>query len=393
MHARAHNPRRILLTADCVGGVWIYALELACALAPSGIEIALATMGRPLTPEQRQQAAGCINVELFESRYKLEWMEEPWKDVMAAGEWLLDLEERLQPDLVHLNGYAHAALPWRAPKVVVAHSCVLSWWRAVHGTDAPPEWNRYREAVRAGLQAADLIIAPSNAMLACLADHYGPFDAACVIPNARTMPRLPYRPREPFILSAGRLWDAAKNVSALARVAPQLPWPIYIAGEDTRPQGQRTKHHNVRLLGPLLPGELWSWMARASIYALPARYEPFGLSVLEAAMAGCPLVLGDIPSLREIWGDAAIFVPPGEPRKLKAALATLIRDPMQRVRLAEQARLSATRYTPEPMRAAYLAAYRSVMPPEPNEPFEVGKPDFSQPATWEPAGAMTKVAA
>ena len=51
-------------------------------------------------------------------------------------------------------------------------------------------------------------------------------------------------------------------------------------------------------------------IARAAIYALPAHYEPFGLSILEAAMSGCALVLGDIPSLREIWGDAAVFVHP-----------------------------------------------------------------------------------
>ena len=50
-------------------------------------------------------------------------------------------------------------------------------------------------------------------------------------------------------------------------------------------------------------------MGRAAIYALPARYEPFGLSILEAALSGCALVIGDIPSLREIWADAALFVP------------------------------------------------------------------------------------
>ena len=65
------------------------------------------------------------------------------------------------------------------------------------------------------------------------------------------------------------------------------------------------------MLGRLSAGELADWYARAAIYALPARYEPFGLSALEAALSGCALVLGDIPSLREIWGDAALFVPPG----------------------------------------------------------------------------------
>ena len=39
-----------------------------------------------------------------------------------------------------------------------------------------------------------------------------------------------------------------------------------------------------------------------------ARYEPFGLAVLEAAQAGMRLVLSDIPSFRELWDGAATFV-------------------------------------------------------------------------------------
>src|SRR3546814_15476866 len=69
-------------------------------------------------------------------------------DITRAGDWLMTLARELRPDLIHLNGYAHAALPWRSPVVVVAHSCVLSWWRAVHGCEAPPEWRTYRSEER-----------------------------------------------------------------------------------------------------------------------------------------------------------------------------------------------------------------------------------------------------
>ncbi len=69
------------------------------------------------------------------------------------------------------------------------------------------------------------------------------------------------------------------------------------------------------------------WLGRASIFALPARYEPFGLLPLEAALSGCALVLGDIPSLREVWGDAAWFVPPDDRDALTAAIGSLIASP------------------------------------------------------------------
>jgi glycogen(starch) synthase len=98
--------------------------------------------------------------------------------------------------------------------------------------------------------------------------------------------------------------------------------------------------------------------ARAAIYCLPARYEPFGLSALEAALSGCALVLGDIPSLREVWGDeAAVYVPPNEHAALREALLGLIRHPAKRRERARLARARAERYSTERFASAYLDAY------------------------------------
>ena len=117
----------------------------------------------------------------------------------------------------------------------------------------------------------------------------------------------------PFVLSVGRLWDEAKNLTALESIASQLNWPVYVAGEETDPEtGKKTPllDASVRRLGKLTPDHVMAFMRRAGIYALPARYEPFGLSVLEAALCGCALVLSDIPSLRENWDGAAVWVAP-----------------------------------------------------------------------------------
>ncbi|HWI55793.1 MAG TPA: glycosyltransferase family 4 protein [Bacillota bacterium] len=348
------------MTADTVGGVWTYALELARALEPHGVQIALATMGRPLSRNQLREVKARPNIDLFESAFKLEWMEDPWRDVAAAGDWLLDLERRVAPDLVHLNGFAHGRLAWQSPKIVVGHSCVRSWWRAVHGVDAPARWQTYYEAVAAGLRAADLVVAPSRAMLAALQEHYRFEAASRVIYNGRKLPTLPPQPKQSFILSAGRLWDPAKNVAALAAVARELPWPVYVAGEAKNPAGTHTRHEQVHHLGHLAVEELALWFARAAIYALPARYEPFGLSALEAALAGCVLVLGDIPSLREIWGDAALFVPPADTCALQETLSELIASPAWRAVLSAKARASAARYSSEQMALRYLEIYREV---------------------------------
>jgi glycosyltransferase involved in cell wall biosynthesis len=103
-------------------------------------------------------------------------------------------------------------------------------------------------------------------------------------------------------------------------------------------------------------------MAEASIYALPARYEPFGLSVLEAALSGCALVLGDIPSLREIWGPAALYVPPDDHAALRTALRRLIDDPAERTGLGAAARSRGLHFSTPRMTEAYLAAYAMLQP-------------------------------
>lgn len=351
---------RVLMTADTIGGVWTYALELARALAPHDVEVLLATMGRSVSSGQHEALRQQSNVRLFESTYRLEWMEEPWADVAEAGEWLLELERRFAPDLVHLNGYVHAALPWRAPCLVVGHSCVLSWWQAVKREPAPASWNRYRSEVTRGVRAADHVAAPTGAMLETLDHYYGPLSDARVLPNGRQSCEFLPGEKEPLVFTAGRLWDEAKNLAALEVVAGDLPWPVWVAGDAGHPEGGRAAFRHTRPLGWLTAGEIRSWLGRAAIYALPARYEPFGLSALEAALAGCALVLGDIPSLREVWGDAALFVPPDDTVELSSSLRRLMADDGLRRNLALAARRRALEFTPERMAGGYLSLYQQL---------------------------------
>src|SRR3954452_11529602 len=142
----------VLMTVDGVGGVWSYAVELATALPD--VRFTFATMGAAVSESQRLSLERVQNVTLRDSTFALEWMDEPWSDVDRAGEWLLGLAREVGPDLIHLNSYSHAILPFDAPVLIVAHSCVLSWWRAVKDEPAPAVYNEYRRRVAAGLNAA-----------------------------------------------------------------------------------------------------------------------------------------------------------------------------------------------------------------------------------------------
>ncbi len=360
--------RRVLMSADTVGGVWTYAIDLARALREQGVQTVLATMGAAPSAVQRRQARRVRGLKLCESEFRLEWMDAPWGDVERAGEWLLGLERRYAPDLVHLNQYAFGALPWRSPVVLVGHSCVLSWWESVLGERAPHAYDLYRRRVGDGLRGADVVVAPSRTMLDALGRLYGGFGRAAVIHNGRDARVYATAAKEPYVLSAGRLWDAAKNIGTVMDAAPTLQWPVYLAGEAQHPDGGAFSLERVHALGHMAPEPLAEWYARASVYAFPARYEPFGLSVLEAAMSGCALVLGDIPSLRELWHEAALFVPPDDSAALAATVNDLIAHGRRRAGLMRRARNRARRYSLQRMAAEYLALYGTLLEGAPAAP-------------------------
>jgi glycogen(starch) synthase len=357
---RQGRARRIVMTGDAVGGVWAYALSLAEALGAE-VEILLAVTGPAPGAAQSAAAAALPNLRVVAGDFRLEWMPDAGRDLDRAADWLKELVASHRPDILHINGYAAAGEGWQVPVLVIGHSCVLSWWRAVHGTRAPREWDPYARRVACGLARADAVIAPSSAMLRALSHHYGLPRGGRVIANGCALERFRPAAKEPFILAAGRFWDEAKNLAALDAAAARLPWPVFIAGDCRHPDGRVIAPNAAASLGSLSAAELTRWMSRAAIYALPARYEPFGLSVLEAAASGCALVLGDIPSLREIWEGAALFVPPADSGTLADAVGLLIADKSARRRLGAAARHRAKSYSAAAMAHAYSALYDELL--------------------------------
>src|SRR5688500_13204852 len=95
---------RVLMTADAVGGVWNYSLQLAGLLAGRGVQVVLATMGPGPSDAQREEASRVAGLESRTSTFALEWMQNPWSDLRRAGSWLLELEREIAPDVIHLNG-------------------------------------------------------------------------------------------------------------------------------------------------------------------------------------------------------------------------------------------------------------------------------------------------
>jgi glycosyltransferase involved in cell wall biosynthesis len=167
--------------------------------------------------------------------------------------------------------------------------------------------------------------------------------------------------KQPIILGAGRLWDEAKNLKALAAIAAELPWPVHVAGPAQAPDQPARfldQRAAVKALGPIAHRDLLDEMFRASVFVAPALYEPFGLTVLEAAACGCALVLSDLPGFRELWDGAALFVDPRDHAALRTAVQSICHRDGMRASLQAAARARAELYSARAMANGYRQLYR-----------------------------------
>lgn len=353
---------RLLMTADAVGGVWQYATELATGLAQHGVEMVLAILGPAPGADQRRAAGAIPGLTLIETGLPLDWLSEA-ESTRAAASQIAALARSERVDLVHLNSPALAAdQVFAAPVLGVAHGCLATWWQAARpGQPLDPTFRWHEQMMARGLAACDRVIAPSASYAAVLRQTYRLPSAPSVVHNGRTLtPGVPAAAHD-CAFTAGRLWDEVKNTQTLDRAAALLPFPLYAAGAVTAPHGGRVQTEHLHLLGQLDAAELDRRLASRPVFVSAATFEPFGLAVLEAAARGCPLVLSDIPTFRELWDGAARFVPPHDAEGFAAAIQDCIGDPHLRMGLGEAARQRALSYSAERMTSRTAAHYRELL--------------------------------
>lgn len=163
----------------------------------------------------------------------------------------------------------------------------------------------------------------------------------------------------------GRIWDEAKNIKLLMDASSHIHYPIKLAG-DNRFEGNSssTKGDNITYLGKLSMQQVAAQLSTAAVYVLPAKYEPFGLSILEAALSGCALVLGKIDSLQEIWGDAAVYINTDDAHELANKVNELMENDTLRNHYAQAAMKQAQQYSTSIMAESYLPVYNQLLQQE-----------------------------
>jgi glycosyltransferase involved in cell wall biosynthesis len=102
---------------------------------------------------------------------------------------------------------------------------------------------------------------------------------------------------------------------------------------------------DVKLTGFVSEAELAQRYAAADVAVFLSEYEGFGLPALEAMARGVPVVVSDRPSLSEIFGAAAVVVPPRDPGRVAAVLSAILEQPARRAELVDRGRALAARYS------------------------------------------------
>jgi glycosyltransferase involved in cell wall biosynthesis len=263
-------------------------------------------------------------------------------------------------DIIHLNIPAFATRCSAAPTLAMAHSSLASWWRAVRSGPMPLDFQWRNAATTRGLKAATIVVTATRSFARALQQAHGSDFPIEVVPNGRR-PHAVSAEKQRLVLTAGRLWDDGKNITVLDRAAKAVDAPIIAAGALEGPHGVTARFRDLRVLGPLDDHSMAQWLASAAVFASPARYEPFGLSVLEAAQAGAALVLSDIDSFRELWEGAALFVPAEDESAWAATLQAALDAPERLHALGAAAQERARRYTAEAMVSETLAVYSDLL--------------------------------
>jgi glycosyltransferase involved in cell wall biosynthesis len=340
-------------------------------LARRGVRVTLVSLGEIPTTSQCEWMDGLRGLDFRPTAFRLEWMQEAEQDLETSSEYLLSVIREVKPDIVHFNQYCYGALPVDMPRVVVAHSDVVSWWVSVHGEEPrDTKWLRgYRDMVTRGVSRATAVVAPSRWMLDAVAAYYTRPAQGAVVYNGRNPGFFnPHATKEDLVVCVGRLWDSAKQVTLLCQSDPAVP--VIIAGSDKHPdevlRGARPAfpaRRRVQFRGPQSEGQLAQLYSRASMYAATPRYEPFGLAPLEAAFSRCAIVANDIPTFHEIWGETACYFRYNDADDLSRTIQRLQSDRELRLTYANLSYHRARqRYTAERMVDDYMNLYESLVP-------------------------------
>ncbi len=164
---------------------------------------------------------------------------------------------------------------------------------------------------------------------------------------------------QPLLVNVGRI-SRQKNQATLLRALLELQGAhLLIIGDGELSQDLHAQAtslgvaNRVHFTGEIPAEDVAACLKSADLFVFPSLWESMGLAVLEAMHSGLPVVASDIPALRELLGDAALFVSPTDASALAAAVKRVISDLDLADTLRSQSRRRAAAFSLENMVGSY----------------------------------------
>jgi glycosyltransferase involved in cell wall biosynthesis len=261
--------------------------------------------------------------------------------------------------------------PWWSPCPMVVTMHDLAWERVPEAF--PDDFRRFaRRFARRSVARAARVIAVSESTSRDLQELYGVApERLRVVPNGVDPDTRPPGPREPFILSVGVL-EERKRIAELAAghalymaQAPTEPPPCRLVivggsgGDEERVRAAAGPGCEIR--GFVRREEVLDLYRRATLLAYPSAYEGFGLPVVEAMAAGCPVLCARNSALIEVGGRTAIFLDDVSTEGIARALSETLADREALAARGEEGRASAARYSWPAAATATRDVYRQAL--------------------------------
>lgn len=284
--------------------------------------------------------------------------------VHPSADWWLHcslprLIRRIGADVYYGPAYAVPRRGGGAARMVMFHDD-LAW---TSPESYPWRFRRYiRWQMALSARHADRFLFPSRVAMKGCAGRLGLRRSRCAVVPHGVSPstfRTTGRDVKGAVILCVASSEARKNQIVLAEALRgrhdlRLVLVGYTPGDAGQLRGLMATGAPVEIVPTATEAEVAGWFARASALALPTLGEGFGFPVIEAMAAGVPLLLSDIPVMREVAGDAAIYLPPGDPAAWGRAVDMVLGDRRKAEDLAALGRRRVRRYTLERCAARLL---------------------------------------
>jgi glycosyltransferase involved in cell wall biosynthesis len=315
-----------------IGGSERHLLTLLPALAERGLDVAFVGLDDP------------------------EWDAEPFYERLSVETLRLPCPRDLDPRLARRLRRALHSVGAEVAHSHLVHADVYSAlaslrapWALVSTkhNDDPFRTGSFRFAERTLTRRVDAVIAITDALARFTVERVGlPAEKVSVVhygldelPGAWGPDAGPAADG-PLLLAIARL-TAQKGIDVAVRALAELPSGVRLAvlGEGPERGALETLARSLgvdeRLLLPGRVGDVAAWLRAAEVVVHPARWEGFGLALLEAMLAAKPVVASRVSSVPEIVadGETGLLVAPDDHRALATAVGSLLQDPERARRL------------------------------------------------------------